>query len=208
MSSRGRALALQRRSGDLASAGAQLADHGVPVFRREVNVDGREENRFLPAQVRLEGRLEGVGGGDEGRPGVRVFGRGAYSLRSRDEIVDERTVRRVLGVHLRERGVDDGGAAAEARHEALLFVADVERERLHEVTLDAVADVDDVRGGGVRVLTGADGQREEGTDPSVTLEEHGGEARIGAAASERVQHLRLRSVAPVASAVDARSRRV
>src|SRR5690606_2564068 len=94
----------------------------------------------------------------------------------------------VLAAHRLEGAVDLGVAAAEARLDALLLVADVERQGPLEVADDPLAGGGDVGGGGVVAAGGLGGLGEEGPDPPVAGAEGAGEVLGIARGSDRDEH--------------------
>ncbi len=166
----------------------------------EETSDGGEDLVFLGSKVRLEDRTERSG--DHEQPHARRPTLGlAPNLGARvKKALDEIVVENVLLPELCEDRVDGGGAPLEAREDALLLVADMQRHRFAKVPLDASAGIVDVDR---RSLPVSDGDREigEGANTSVTLEEGVDEVTaLGARpqANRREQHQLLLPDATIA----------
>jgi hypothetical protein len=92
--------------------------------------------------VRLERRRQGLGRRAQlvGKPGKLTrlaLDRGAHRHETRDVIL----VRHVIGVHLRERGIQTGVEIDQTRHHQLVLVVQMQRERDREVAMDLACDL-------------------------------------------------------------------
>jgi hypothetical protein len=165
----------------------QLLLDRVPLRRREPP-DRREDDLLLGREVSDEVHPQRLRGLRELR-GERVVA--LRRLRERvaepDHAIEHGTVLRVLLPHRGERAVHLRVRAGQPRHERLLLVARVQRQRLDEVPTDPEGRLAHLGRG--RPLRGEPrGERGEAPDPRVTVEQQVHDVALRARRSDPREH--------------------